>query len=120
EHLCQEGMFKFEPSIPSVYVLVDRSGSMFHCLTGSTTDVICSDPANTAWTKLKGAVEMVMSSLETQVRFGFATFTGTDPAHGGTCPQISEVAPKLMNAAAIKAVYDPLPFPPNSNTPGLK
>ena len=26
--------YTFEPKIPTVYLLVDRSGSMFHCLTG--------------------------------------------------------------------------------------
>src|SRR4029079_19545242 len=35
DHVCQEGMFKFEPKIPTVYLLVDRSGSMFACV-GST------------------------------------------------------------------------------------
>jgi len=38
----------FEPKIPTVTLLVDRSGSMFHCLSGSTGDPVCADLTNTA------------------------------------------------------------------------
>ena len=70
---CQMASYSFEPKIPTVYVMVDRSGSMFDCI--STTNQVepsCATQADTSWTKLKDATKMVISSLQAQVRFGFA------------------------------------------------
>ena len=39
---CQQANYTFEPKIPTVYLLVDRSGSMFHCLTGDTGSAVCA------------------------------------------------------------------------------
>jgi hypothetical protein len=122
---CQQLEVKFEPKIPTVYLLVDRSGSMFHCLTGDTGSAVCPQPANTAWSNLKEAVRMVVGTLEKDVRFGFTTIWGTDPMYQGTCPSIQgmltdSVAPALNNAAAIMSKYDSLQFPPNSTQQGIK
>ena len=122
---CEMVDYKFEPKIPTVTLLVDRSGSMFHCLSGATGDAVCMDPKNTAWTSLKTAIETVLTQLEGQVRFGFTTIWGTDPAHGGMCPslkgmQTDVVPPALNNAAAITKVYDALPLPPVSTEQGKK
>ena len=40
---CQQKDVMFTPTNPTVYLLVDRSGSMFHCLRGreSTGDAVC-------------------------------------------------------------------------------
>ena len=119
---CQQAQYTFEPKIPTVYLVVDRSGSMFHCL--STTELVCSNKADSSWSKLKDAIEGVITSLDAQVRFGFTTIFGTNPAGGGSCPLVSgtladNVAPALNNAAAIKTLYDGLAWPnPNdaSNT----
>ena len=35
---CQTADFTFVPQIPTVYLLVSRSGSMFHCLNSTTTE----------------------------------------------------------------------------------
>lgn len=123
--VCQMAQYEFEPKIPTVYLLVDRSGSMFHCLTGNTGNVICDQPANTAWSNLKEAVRSVTRTLQNEVRFGFATIWGTDPAQGGMCPSIQgmvtdNVAPAINNATAIMARYDALQFPPNTNQAGVK
>src|SRR6188508_105675 len=107
---CQQAEVKFEPKIPTVYVMVDRSGSMFDCQSTSGRENSCDTQADTAWVKLREASLSVIRSLQADVRFGFASFTGTDPAHGGTCPQLDEVAPDLNNADAIAAVYNMLPF----------
>ncbi len=122
---CQQKDVTFTPTNPTVYLLVDRSGSMFHCLTGSTGDAVCSDMNNTSWTNLRKAIEGVLPTLDAQVRFGFTTVWGTNPMDGGMCPSIQgmltdNVPPALNNAATIAQKYDGLPFPPNSTQPGVK
>jgi len=122
---CQQMEIPFTQTNPTVYLLVDRSGSMFHCLSGNTGNVICDDPTNTSWTHLKNAIEQVLPTLDSQVRFGFTTVWGTDPSQGGMCPSMKgmltdDVPPALNNAAAIKKVYDGLAFPPNTNQAGMK
>ncbi len=117
---CQQASYSFVPKIPTVYVLVDRSGSMFDCLSTPNPEASCATASDTSWGKLKDSVETVVSALSADVRFGFAAFTGTNPTAGGTCPIISKVAPALNNDGAIKALYDSLPFPPNSTQSGVK
>jgi hypothetical protein len=122
---CQMFDYKFVPKTPTVYLLVDRSGSMFHCLTGNTGDAVCSDMTNTDWYSLKMAIESVMTQLDSQVRFGFSTIWGTNPQGGGSCPSLTgmltdNVAPALNNASAITTFYDGLAFPPNSTQVGIK
>jgi hypothetical protein len=115
----------FAPTIPTVTLLVDRSGSMFHCLSGNTGDAICADMTNTSWYNLKTAIESVLTQLDSQVRFGFSTVWGTNPASGGMCPSLQgmttdAVPPALNNAAAITKLYDGLALPPNSTQSGMK
>jgi hypothetical protein len=124
---CQQMEIPFVQTNPTVYLLVDRSGSMFHCLSGNNTgNVVCDDQTNTSWTHLKTAIEQVLPTLDSQVRFGFTTVWGTDPSgSGGMCPSLKgmltdNVSPALNNAAAIKKVYDGLAFPPVSTAPGMK
>jgi hypothetical protein len=113
--------YTFEPTIPTVYVMVDRSGSMFDCLsTTNQTENSCPTQSDTSWIKLRDAVLSVITSLQGQVRFGFASFTGTDPAHGGTCPVIDQVPPALNNLMSISDVYTKLPFQPDTNESGKK
>ena len=113
---CQHTSYTFEPKIPTVYLVVDRSGSMFHCLT--TSQCVCPTKTDTSWSTLKTAIETVLTQLDAQVRFGFTTIFGTDPSNnrGGMCPLISgtladNVAPALNNAGAIMTKYDGLAWP---------
>lgn len=117
---CQQAEVKFEPKIPTVYVMVDRSGSMFDCQSTTNRENSCDNQADTAWVKLREASLEVIRSLQAEVRFGFAAFTGSDPAHGGTCPQIDEVSPDFNNADKIAMVYSALPFQPNTQEAGKK
>lgn len=122
---CSDVMYTFTPMIPTVTLLVDRSGSMFHCLSGNTGDAVCSDMTNTSWYNLKMAIESVITQLDSQVRFGFQTVWGTNPDGGGMCPSLKGMAtnavpPALNNAATIKTLYDSLVFPPNSTQMGMK
>ena len=88
-------------------------------------DPVCADPNNTSWTNLRKAIEQVLPTLESQVRFGFTTVFGTNPAHGGMCPPVQgmltdSVPPALNNAKAIAAKYDGLALPPVSTEQGKK
>lgn len=122
---CQQKEVMFAVLNPTVYLLVDRSGSMFHCLTGDTGSAVCGDMTNTSWSNLKNAIEAVLPQLDSQVRFGFTTIYGTNPVGGGMCPSLQgtltdKVAPALNNAGTIATLYDSLPFPPNSTQMGIK
>jgi hypothetical protein len=123
---CQTADFKFVPQIPTVYLLVDRSGSMFHCL--SSSNPVCPTQTDTSWYTLKTAIESVIKTLDSNVRFGFTTIWGTNPAgSGGMCPSLQatltdSVPPALNNAATITTKYDSLAWPTasGSSTPGMK
>jgi len=117
---CQMAKYNFEPKIPTVYVMVDRSGSMFDCLSTTNPEPSCKTPEDTSWVKLKTAALTVIDSLQGQVRFGFASFTGTNPASGGKCPMIDQVDPALNNQPKIKTLYDSLPFQPETTEQGKK
>lgn len=107
---CQTGEFTFAPKVPSVYLVVDRSGSMFQCL-GTQTPNPCADRTNSAWGKFQAAVLPVVQSLQADVRFGFVAFTGTDASHGNMCPMLSQqIDPAQNNYAAIMSAYTSLPF----------
>lgn len=125
--MCQTATIVYEPKIPTVYLVVDRSGSMFHCLASSQP--VCANRADTSWSQLKTAVQAVVTQLEGQVRFGFTTIYGTDQSmnRGGMCPLINgtladHVPPQLNNAAKIKTTYDGLAWPleSESSTSGKK
>src|SRR5687768_10844983 len=66
---CQGLAIEFAPEIPTVFILVDRSTSMWD---------------NMFWDPLRTGVLEVVSRLHEDVRFGFGTFTGY--AGGNTCP----------------------------------
>lgn len=101
---CQEADVDFVPKTPTVYVLVDRSSSMFE-----QTDY---------WGTLKTAVLPVIEKLQSDVLFGFGTYTGTE----NSCTGLSEGAPIAENSySAIKSAYDaigaPLDTDPKNETP---
>jgi hypothetical protein len=93
---CQHIEVNFVPKIPSIFVLVDRSDSMF---TPDPTTQVAS------WDPLKAGVLSVVANLQSQIRFGFGAFTGQQ---GGMCPVFDSIAPTLNNAKAITDVYQPL------------
>jgi hypothetical protein len=95
---CPHMEVNFVPKIPTVFVLVDRSDSMF--VPDGTTKVVSWDP-------LKVGVLEVVKQLEGQVRFGFGAFTGQkqEGATPAKCPIFDSIAPALNNAAKIAGVY---------------
>lgn len=94
---CQEANVKFEPQIPTVYVLVDRSSSMFESMGG--TDY---------WEQLKTGILPVLQDMQADVRLGFGSYTGTTAA----CDALTPGAPiAINNYAAIEAAYNALGNP---------
>lgn len=96
---CNELTIVPEPVTPTVMVLVDNSSSMF-------------EPRESLWdllySTLMDPTNGVVKSLESKVRFGFASYRGspagvmeTDP----TCAEIRSVPYSLDNHQAIDTLY---------------
>jgi hypothetical protein len=91
---CNKIEIEFAPQVPSVFVLVDRSSSMFE---------------RSLWTPLKDGVLAVIEQLQSEIRFGFTTYTG---ANGMMCPELTTVVPIAeKNYSAIKRAYDSIAKP---------
>lgn len=91
---CNEVEIEFTPRIPSVFILVDRSSSMFE---------------KDLWMPLKEGVLAVIDQLDEDIRFGFSSYTGVQ---GMTCPELSTLVPIAdQNFAAIQKAYDAIPRP---------
>jgi hypothetical protein len=89
---CQNLHVEFQPKTPTIFALVDRSGSMFDSM---------------VWDPLRlGALDVIMS-MQSQVRFGFAAFT----SYNGMCPVLNPVPIALDNYAAIATLYNGLGNP---------
>lgn len=94
DDMCNKVELAFETRIPTVYVLVDRSSSMFE---------------RNLWNPLKTGVLAVIRQLEKDVRFGFASYTGQA---GGVCPDLTKVDTVATgNYAAIQRAYDGVRMP---------
>lgn len=108
---CQMKDFTFEPKIPTVFVLVDRSGSMFQ-----------SETTGTFFT-LRSAVLQVIQQLQGQVRFGFGAFVGNKAVANG-CPTFTSVPASLDNYSVIATAYNGigplLPYGTKADTPAFQ
>jgi hypothetical protein len=94
--VCQMAQYTFEPKIPTIYVLVDRSGSLF---TGDTTGIFFT---------LRAAALQVIQQLQGEIRFGLGVFTGQT---GTMCPMLTSVPTNINNYTAIAAAYNALGRP---------
>jgi hypothetical protein len=102
---CQQASRSFTPKIPTVFLVVDRSNSMFDPNPpGSNTN---------SWGLLRSGVLQVVGDLQADVRFGFGAFSG----QGSTCPDMPMTAPELNNAAAISTLYNSLDRSMYKDTP---
>ncbi|MDP9150066.1 MAG: hypothetical protein M3O36_09020 [Myxococcota bacterium] len=117
---CQHLAVSFLPKIPLVYVLVDRSGSIFaqtSTADGGTTN---------AWDPLRTATLSVIQSLQAQVAFGFSAYTGINPnTTPGMCPILtpppSAAGVALTNYPSIATAYNALTQPMfKAETPAQK
>jgi hypothetical protein len=102
--VCQTGGADFVPKVPTVMLLVDRSGTMF------------ANQGN-PWGTLRDGVLPIVKDLNDQVRFGFMAVTGEQAA--GMCPLLDEVAPADKNYDAISAKYMALTQPMKGESPGM-
>jgi hypothetical protein len=104
---CQQAERVFVPQIPTVFMLVDRSGSMFQ-----------ENPPGSgrnAWGALRSGVLEVIEDLQSEVRFGFGAFSG----QGATCPDMPSTALALDNHAPIASLYNSLERSDYKDTPTL-
>ncbi len=102
-----------ESTVPTVFVLVDRSGSMFNCLSTSSAGS-CPDPSDTPWAALKAGTLDMIQKLEGSIRFGFGTFAGEQ---GGSCPSFTKVNAALSNYDVIEAAYSAVAPPLKGEAP---
>ncbi|MDP9000823.1 MAG: VWA domain-containing protein [Myxococcota bacterium] len=97
---CQHFDVRFIPQIPLVFVLADRSGSMFQRIStadGGTTN---------EWDPLRNATLSVINNLDSQVAFGFGAYTGINPnTTPNMCPILPNVPIALHNSQAIANLY---------------
>jgi hypothetical protein len=116
---CMEKKYQFVPKTPTVFLLVDQSGSMFQCRTQggakSATANECASHADTSWYPLRDGVLQVVQQLGSTVRFGFSAFTGEQG--DAMCPTLDPVLPALDDAAAIATRYNALTAPRKGETP---
>lgn len=91
---CNQVAIDFAPKVPSVFILVDRSSSMFE---------------RSLWEPLKKGVLAVIDQLDSEIRFGFSSYTGE---RGKTCPQLSMIVPVAKNNyPAIESAYNDIERP---------
>ena len=100
---CQQASRTFVPNIPTVFILVDRSSSMF--------DV--NQQGTNAWSPLRSGVLQVIGDLQSEVRFGFGAFSG----QGTTCPDMPMQAPDINNEPAIATLFNSLERSQYKDTP---
>jgi hypothetical protein len=105
---CMTDQLMHTPTLPTVMILVDRSGSEFD---SATTGVFFN---------LRPAVEQVVMNLQGMVRFGIASFVG-DHASGSCMLDYEQVAPDLNNYTNIQNAYESwgplMPYGAKADTP---
>ena len=103
---CDEFMMEFVPQTPTVYLLVDRSGSM-----GAQQEGF--------WAPLRDGLLPAVEALQGDVRFGFGTYTSTQQSQ---CTAPTTVVDDLgviseNNYAAIAERYNGYADPMTGDTP---
>ena len=96
--VCADVNINLDKQIPTVLLLVDQSGSMDAAF-GT------SDRWQTLRTSLMDPAAGIVNTLQAQVRFGLALYSG-EP--GQPCPIITPVAPAMNNYPPIDAAF-PVP-----------
>lgn len=88
---------------PTVMLIVDQSGSMTESFGSSDRWTVLRD-------SLMAVPDGLVYSLQGQVRFGLALYTGISDDAGnavGECPRLETVLPAIDNHGAIDTVYGP-------------
>ena len=106
---CMADQLVKTPTQPTVFVLVDQSGSEF---TNATTGTFFT---------LRTAVLQVIQNLQATTRFGVGVFTGNQGSSPKQCPIWTTVAPALNNYDMINTLYSGLGQPSfKAETPAVQ
>jgi hypothetical protein len=106
---CMADQLTKTPTLPTVFVLVDQSGSEF---TNATTGTFFT---------LRTAVLQVIQAQQSTVRFGVGVFTGNQGTSPKQCPIWTTVAPALNNYDTINTLYSGLGQPTfKAETPAVQ
>ena len=106
--VCSSLSVHFTPVVPTVMLVVDRSGSM-------RTDYGGPTRWRALYTTLMDPSSGIVTRLADEVRFGLLLYSGHDGDPDGLCPTLHDVAPAAGNVAAIDAVYGDMQ--PGEGTP---
>jgi hypothetical protein len=106
--VCSSLSVHFTPVVPTVMLVVDRSGSM-------RADYGGPSRWNALYTTLMDPTSGIVTRLADQVRFGLLLYSGHDGDPDGPCPTLHDVAPAQDNVTAIDAVYGAMD--PGEGTP---
>lgn len=96
--LCGSLLVNFSPVVPTVLLVVDRSGSMKADYGGVTR-------WNALHDTLMNPTDGIVPQLADKVRFGLLLYSGHDLDDAGACPTLHDVGPAIDNAEAIEALY---------------
>jgi hypothetical protein len=96
---------------PDILIVLDRSGSMKDKIDGTTCNGGCG--ADSKWTQMTDALNLFTPTVEGSVNWGLKLFGSS--SSGCDVTGSAEVAPKIMNAAAIKTSIGKTT--PGSSTP---
>lgn len=105
---CSTLLAHFTPVVPTVVLVVDRSGSM-------RADYGGASRWDALYTTLMAPASGIVTRLADQVRFGLLLYSGHDGDPDGPCPTLHDVAAAQGNVAAIDAVYGAIE--PGEGTP---
>lgn len=98
---CAQVQVDLHDVIPTVMLLVDRSGTM-------KEDFQNTSRWNAVYQTLMDGQNGLVAQLQNQVRFGIATFSGYyGTTEGYACPIVTQVAPAMGNYGAINQMYAP-------------
>lgn len=106
---CPAITLSLEPVIPTVWLVIDRSGSMSDDLNG----VSRWDAVREALVGANG----VVTRLADRVVFGASLYTSTNGNAGGVCPNLSESSPQLDNFDSINTLLRSNEPEPEGDTP---
>ncbi|HEX2658982.1 MAG TPA: VWA domain-containing protein [Polyangia bacterium] len=95
---------------PDILIVLDRSGSMKDKIDGTTCSGGCG--ADSKWTQMTDALNLFTPTVEGNVNWGLKLFGSASSCDVNTT---AEVAPKTLNAAAIKTQI--AKTTPGSSTP---
>lgn len=116
---CIEVVSGFEKTIPTVLIVVDRSGSMARNFEGGR------DRWDTVRDTLANPANGLIQSLQDSVRFGLSLYTSVNPPGGDStdfdeCPTLVEAPIGLGNFDQLSMIYNQteLLSTPGGGTPG--